>query len=28
VGPDYDPARFDPWQVGRMLTMAAAYGAM
>jgi len=28
VGPDYDPATFDAWQVGRMLTMAAAYGAI
>ena len=28
VGPDYDPSRFDAWQVGRMLTLAAAYGAI
>jgi hypothetical protein len=28
VGPQYDPDAFDPWQVGRMLTLAAAYGAL
>ena len=28
VGAAYDPDRFDGWQVGRMLTLAAAYGAL
>lgn len=28
VGPNYDSERFDVWQVGRMLTLAAAYGAL
>ncbi|HEY0930771.1 MAG TPA: plasmid pRiA4b ORF-3 family protein [Gemmatimonas sp.] len=28
VGPTYDPAVFDEWHVGRMLTLAAAYGAL
>lgn len=28
LGPSYHPAVFDQWQVGHMLTLAAAYGAV
>ncbi len=28
VGASYDPSRFDAWHVDRMLTLAAAYGAI
>lgn len=28
VGPEYDPAVFDRWMVGRMLALAAAWGAL